>query len=79
MLCLGEQFLSGTTLGLELVNDIRQQTQVLAEYTKLVANETDKNSTRINHVLENFKTLLVELTELKKEMKTGFVEINKVS
>lgn len=76
---LGQHFLNGTTLGQELVNDIRQHTRVLAAYTKLVANETDHNSLRIKQVLENFDILLNTVTELEKDMKTGFYEINKVS
>ncbi|CAC5425504.1 unnamed protein product [Mytilus coruscus] len=75
----GQHFLSGTTLGLELVHDIHQHTQVLAEYTTLVANESDQNSIRINHVLENFDILLNKLTQKEKDMKTGLVEINKVT
>lgn len=71
--------MSGTTLGLELVNDIRQQTHALAEYTKLVGNETDNNSMKIKDVLENFDVLLNSVTELEKDMKTKFLEVNKVS
>ncbi|XP_071178213.1 uncharacterized protein [Mytilus edulis] len=64
----GQHFLSGTTLGLELVNDIRKQTQVLAEYTNQVAGKTDYNSIRIMNVLENFDTLFNAVTQLKKDM-----------
>lgn len=71
--------LSGTTLGLELVNDIRQQTHSLAEYTNLIATETDQNSMKIKNALENFDILFNTFTELEKKMKTGFLEINKVS
>ncbi|CAC5421083.1 unnamed protein product [Mytilus coruscus] len=74
----GEHLLCGT-LGLELVNDIRQQTNALAEYTKLVANETDYNSMRINHVMKNVDTLLNTVTQLEKKMKTVYSEMNKVS
>ncbi|CAG2214272.1 unnamed protein product [Mytilus edulis] len=49
---IGQHFLSGTTLGLELVNDIRKQTQVLAEYTNQVAGKTDYNSIRIMNDME---------------------------
>lgn len=45
--------MSGTTVGLELVNDIFQQTHALAKNTKLVAIGTDHNSMRIEHTLEN--------------------------
>ncbi|CAC5421080.1 unnamed protein product [Mytilus coruscus] len=75
----GPHLLSGTTLGLELVNDIRQQTHVLAKYTKLVKNVTDNNSMRITNVQENFYILLNKFTELEKDMKRGFLEINKRS
>lgn len=71
--------MSGTTLGPELVDGIRQQTHMLAEYTKLIANETDHDSMTIQHVPENFDILLYTLTQLEKDMKTGFVEINNVS
>ncbi|CAC5425501.1 unnamed protein product [Mytilus coruscus] len=64
----GQNFLSVTTLGLELVFDIRKQTQVLAEYTNQVAGKTDYNSIRIKNVLENFDTLLNTVTQLKKDM-----------
>ncbi|CAG2215385.1 unnamed protein product [Mytilus edulis] len=37
----GPRFLSGTTYGLELVNEFRQQTRALAEYLQLVTTETD--------------------------------------
>lgn len=72
LFCIGQHLLSGTTLGLELVNDIRKQTHVLAEGIKLVANQTDDNSMTIQHFLETFDIYLNDTT-------AGMLEIKKVS
>lgn len=72
LFCIGQHLLSGTTLGLELVNDIREQTHVLAEGIKLVANQTDDNSMTIQHFLETFDIYLNDTT-------AGMLEIKKVS
>lgn len=71
--------MSGTTLGLELVNDIRQHTHVLAEYTQMVAIETDRSSIRIKNVLENYEIILNRLRELEKDVENAFSDMNKVS
>lgn len=71
--------MSGTTLGLELVNDIFQETHVLAKHTKLVAIGTEHNSMRIEHTLENIDKILNRLTQLERDMKTEFLEMNTVS
>ncbi|XP_071141766.1 uncharacterized protein [Mytilus edulis] len=74
----GQRFLSGTTHGLGLVNELRQQTHALAVYTKLVATETYDNCMRVIEVLDKFKiNILEKLVQLDKDMKTGFLEIDK--
>ncbi|CAG2202996.1 unnamed protein product [Mytilus edulis] len=65
----GEQFLSGTTVGLELVNELRQQTCVLGEYASKIATGTDGNFTKINNELEKIQTLLINrIDQLQKDM-----------
>lgn len=71
--------MSGTTLGLELINEICQQTHVLAEYAKLVATETDNDFVMIKKNLGNFEKLLSnKVDHLEKDMDRGFSEIDKV-
>lgn len=71
--------MSGTTLGLEIMNEICQQTHVLAEYAKLVATETDTDFVMIKTNLGNFEKLLSERVDsLKRDMDRGFSEIDKV-
>lgn len=77
--CLGQRFLSGTTHGLKLVNEFRQETHVLAVYATLVATETDDNLTRIKNELEKFEIILDRITQLDKDMKQELLEIDKVS
>ncbi|XP_071171175.1 uncharacterized protein [Mytilus edulis] len=55
----GSSFLIGITL--VLVNEIRQQTQVLAEYANLVATETDEKILGIKKELQNKKDQLKEI------------------
>ncbi|XP_052102316.1 uncharacterized protein LOC127735917 [Mytilus californianus] len=65
----GQSFLNGTALGLELVNEIRQQTYVLAEYAKLVARETDDNLFKIKKELDNCGRILQnEKVQFKKDI-----------
>ncbi|VDI40006.1 Hypothetical predicted protein [Mytilus galloprovincialis] len=65
----GEQFLGGTTVGLELVNEIRKQTCVLGEYTSKIATGTDDNFMKINNEVETIKILLInKIDQLKKDM-----------
>ncbi|CAC5396533.1 unnamed protein product [Mytilus coruscus] len=74
----GQRFLSGTTHGLELVNELRQQTHVLAVYAKLVATEADDNCLRVKNELDKFEiNILQKVVQLDKDMKTGFLEIDK--
>lgn len=55
----GSSFLIGITL--VLVNEIRQQTQVLAEYANLVATETDEKILEIKKELQNKKDQIKEI------------------
>ncbi|CAC5387269.1 unnamed protein product [Mytilus coruscus] len=74
----GRSFLNGSTLGLELVNEISQQTQVLAEYTKQVARKTDDNLLRIKKELDNFGRIFQnEKVQFKKDTRRGFLEIQR--
>ncbi|CAG2219072.1 unnamed protein product [Mytilus edulis] len=73
----GQRFLSGTTHGLELVNEFRQQTHLLAVYAALVATETDDNFMRIKHKLEKFEIIFDRIAQLDKNMKQGLLEIDK--
>ncbi|VDI70024.1 Hypothetical predicted protein [Mytilus galloprovincialis] len=52
----GPRFLSGTTYGFELVNEFRQQTRALAEYSQLVATETDSNFINMVNELKKLKS-----------------------
>ncbi|CAG2253037.1 unnamed protein product [Mytilus edulis] len=65
----GEQFLSGTTVGFELFNELRQQTCVLGEYARQIATGTDDNFTRINNELEKIQILLINsIDQLQKDL-----------
>lgn len=68
---LGQRFLSGTTFGLEFLNEFCQQTQVLAEYVTSVATKTDDEFMRIKSELEKFKIIMEKrLSEIDKVSKT---------
>ncbi|CAG2198841.1 unnamed protein product [Mytilus edulis] len=54
----GTSFLQGTTLGLELVNDIRQQIQVLIEYAKVIFKSADTELLRVQTELRDIGKLL---------------------
>ncbi|CAG2221846.1 unnamed protein product [Mytilus edulis] len=54
----GTSYLKDTTLGLELVNDIRQQIQLLVEYEKVICKSADAE----------FSTVHNELTEIGKTL-----------
>ncbi|VDI82861.1 Hypothetical predicted protein [Mytilus galloprovincialis] len=59
-------------------DNVRKQTQVLAEYAKLVATETDNDFVMIKKNLGNFEKLLSnKVDHLKKDMDRGFSEIDK--
>ncbi|CAC5387258.1 unnamed protein product [Mytilus coruscus] len=62
-------FSSGTPVGLELVNEIRQQTCVLGEYARLIGVRTDENFTKINNELEKIEILLLnKIAQLEKDV-----------
>lgn len=78
--CLGPRFLSGTTYGLELVNEFRQQTRALAKYSQLVATETDSNLIRMENELKKDEILLLhKLDQLKKDIYKRLFKIEEVS
>lgn len=55
---LGTSFLQGTTIGLELVDDIRQQIQVLMEYATIICKSSDIEFVQVQTELrEMSKTL----------------------
>ncbi|XP_071142400.1 serine/threonine-protein phosphatase 6 regulatory ankyrin repeat subunit B-like isoform X2 [Mytilus edulis] len=54
----GTSYLKDTTLGLELVNDIRQQIQLLVEYEKVICKSADAEFSKVhNELTEIGKTL----------------------
>lgn len=56
----GQHFLNGTTLGLEIVGDIRQQTNVLSRYIQTLCSETDNQIIRLQTELKDFENNLQE-------------------
>ncbi|XP_071142658.1 uncharacterized protein [Mytilus edulis] len=73
----GQHFLSETTHGLELLNEFRQETHVLAVYATLVAEGTDDQFVRIKNELKQFEIILNEIAQLDEGMKKGFSDIDK--
>lgn len=72
--------MSGTTFGLELVNELRQQTQILAECVQLLATESYDNAITIRKELKKVDTILLnKIDQLEKVMKKEFLEIEEVS
>ncbi|XP_071150627.1 serine/threonine-protein phosphatase 6 regulatory ankyrin repeat subunit C-like [Mytilus edulis] len=80
----GQHFLSGTTLGLEIVGEIRQQTHILSSYVQTLCSEADsqfigvqEELTRIDYDLQQRIQILESKTKehnetldyLKKEIK----------
>lgn len=59
MVILGTSYLKDTTLGLELVNDIRHQILLLVEYEKVICKSADAE----------FSTVHNELTEIGKTLR----------
>lgn len=58
MITSGTSYLNDTTLGLELVNDIRQQIQLLVEYEKVICKSADTEFSKVqNELTEIGKTL----------------------
>lgn len=56
----GQHFLSGTTLGLEIVEKIRQQTHVLSKYVQTLCSESDSEFIRVQEELTRIKNDLHE-------------------
>ncbi|XP_076113403.1 uncharacterized protein LOC143081052 [Mytilus galloprovincialis] len=66
----GISLLSGTPLGLELVNEIREQTRDLAEYAQTVASSADDNFEKIRkELVEITKTFDDRISFIEKELK----------
>ncbi|XP_052081049.1 uncharacterized protein LOC127718996 isoform X1 [Mytilus californianus] len=51
----GHNFLSGTTLGLEIVEEISQHTHVLSEYVQTLCSETDSQFIRVQTELKDLE------------------------
>ncbi|CAG2251718.1 unnamed protein product [Mytilus edulis] len=51
----GQHFLSGTTLGLEIVGDIRQQTHVLSRYVQTLCTESDSQFIKVQKELSRIE------------------------
>ncbi|CAC5372847.1 unnamed protein product [Mytilus coruscus] len=68
----GQNFLSGTRLDLEIMNEIRQQTHILSEYAKTVRKETDSQFANVQKELSDlatkYKELAVKLQNLETEI-----------
>ncbi|VDI13262.1 Hypothetical predicted protein [Mytilus galloprovincialis] len=65
----GISFLSGTPLGLELVNEIREQTRGVAEYAQTVAVSADDNFVKIQiELVEMTKTFDDRITYIEREL-----------
>ncbi|XP_063412537.1 uncharacterized protein LOC134695249 [Mytilus trossulus] len=66
----GLNFLSGTTLGLEVVGEIRQQTHVLSRYVQTLCTETDSQFIRVQKELSNLVNSLEEHEERLKSLES---------
>lgn len=71
--------MSKTSHGLELLNEICQETHDLAVYATLVAEGTEDQFVRIKNELKQFEIILNEIAQLDEGMKKGFSDIDKVS
>ncbi|VDI18987.1 Hypothetical predicted protein, partial [Mytilus galloprovincialis] len=56
----GHNFLSGTVLGLEIVEEIRQQTHVLSEYVQALCSETYSQFISVQKELKDLENSLQE-------------------
>ncbi|XP_071142366.1 uncharacterized protein [Mytilus edulis] len=54
----GTGFLQGTTIGLELVNEIRQQIQILVEYADVTCKSTDMEFAKVHAELREIRNRL---------------------
>ncbi|XP_052081165.1 uncharacterized protein LOC127719182 [Mytilus californianus] len=59
----GKHFLSGTTLGLEIAEEIRQHTHVLSKYVLAPMDETDDQFIRVHKELNDLETGLQKYLE----------------
>ncbi|VDI17822.1 Hypothetical predicted protein [Mytilus galloprovincialis] len=66
----GQNFMSGTTLGLEIVGEIRQQTHVLSRYVQTLCTETDSQFIRVQKELSNLVNSLEEHEERLKSLES---------
>ncbi|XP_052062916.1 ankyrin-1-like [Mytilus californianus] len=65
----GISLLSGTPIGLELVNEIREQTRDLAEYAQTVVSSADGNIVKIQkELVEMTKRFYDRITYIEKEL-----------
>ncbi|CAC5354915.1 unnamed protein product [Mytilus coruscus] len=60
----GQNFLSGTPLGLEIVGDIRQQTHVLSEYVQTVCFKADSEFSKVQEELTRIEYDLQERIQI---------------
>ncbi|XP_071138271.1 uncharacterized protein [Mytilus edulis] len=54
----GQNFLNGTISGLEIVDDIRQQTHVLSEYVQILCTKTDDQFIKVRNELKDIEDSL---------------------
>lgn len=59
----GKNFLSGTPLGLEIVDEMRQQTHILSEYVQTLCTEADSQFIKVQKELREFENGLMEVLE----------------
>ncbi|XP_063412664.1 uncharacterized protein LOC134695365 [Mytilus trossulus] len=73
----GQNFLSGTVLGLEIVNDIHHQTSILSEYVLTLCTETDSQFVKVQQELNDLEISLQErMRNLEKKSKKQGEELN---
>ncbi|XP_063412588.1 uncharacterized protein LOC134695295 [Mytilus trossulus] len=66
----GHAFLSGTRLGLEIVQEISGQTQILGEYVQTLCTETDNQFIRLQQEIKEVSRLhLEQIKNLEAEIK----------
>ncbi|CAG2222922.1 unnamed protein product [Mytilus edulis] len=76
----GHCFLKGTVLGLEMVDEIRQQTHVLSEYMQTLCTEADNHFIKVQKELRGFENDLLEgIRKLENRTEKHDEEIDKFS
>ncbi|XP_076088220.1 uncharacterized protein LOC143058633 [Mytilus galloprovincialis] len=76
----GQNYLSGTVLGLEIVEEIRQHTNVLSEYVQTLCTETDSQFINVKKELKDLENSLQDrIGKLENKTMEQEVEINKFS